>query len=338
MVNKQDNNPTKKSDKFVTRWLLSYPAWILLITISVSLSWSWNLHTLEQHVLSLALERGRYTFKIIEATRFWLAEHGVAYVARSKATPSNPYLDVPEKNISTPSGIELTAINPAYMTRQLTEILRNKHNLLVHLTSLKPINPGNVADPWETRALTQFEDDEEEKLELIQNNKKDLVRYMAPLYVKSACMECHEKQGYKIGDVRGGISVTFDFAPFLKSTTAQRQNIHNIHMTGWTILSILTVITLRLIRRHELTLEHARDHAEHLVKERTRELQTALDEIKSLKGIIPICSYCHKIRDDEGAWERMESYISKHSDASFSHGICPECMKTARKDAGLDEK
>jgi len=64
-------------------------------------------------------------------------------------------------------------------------------------------------------------------------------------------------------------------------------------------------------------------------------LQSALDEIKVLKGVIPICSYCHKIRDDGGAWDKLESYLAKHSDAEFSHGICPDCMDLARQDAGL---
>ena len=58
-----------------------------------------------------------------------------------------------------------------------------------------------------------------------------------------------------------------------------------------------------------------------------KKLQIALDEIKTLRGIIPICSYCKKIRDDKGAWEIIESYISNHSEAEFSHGICPECLK-----------
>lgn len=55
------------------------------------------------------------------------------------------------------------------------------------------------------------------------------------------------------------------------------------------------------------------------------ELQSAFAEIKTLKGIVPICSNCKKIRDDAGYWNNLESYIQKHSDASFSHGICPEC-------------
>ncbi|MBI9090473.1 MAG: PAS domain S-box protein [Desulfobacterium sp.] len=54
-------------------------------------------------------------------------------------------------------------------------------------------------------------------------------------------------------------------------------------------------------------------------------LQTALDEIKTLKGIVPICANCKKIRDDKGYWNLLESYIEKYSEASFSHGMCPEC-------------
>lgn len=57
------------------------------------------------------------------------------------------------------------------------------------------------------------------------------------------------------------------------------------------------------------------------------ELNTALAEVKTLKGIIPICSCCKKIRDDEGVWNQLEEYIYSHSSAEFSHGFCPECYK-----------
>jgi two-component system, response regulator PdtaR len=58
-----------------------------------------------------------------------------------------------------------------------------------------------------------------------------------------------------------------------------------------------------------------------------KELQDALAEIKTLKGILPICATCKKIRDDEGYWHQVEVYIHDHSDAEFSHGICPDCLK-----------
>jgi hypothetical protein len=56
-------------------------------------------------------------------------------------------------------------------------------------------------------------------------------------------------------------------------------------------------------------------------------LRQALEQIKTLKGIVPICSNCKRIRDDSGYWNQIEAYIREHSDAEFSHGICPECAR-----------
>ena len=58
-----------------------------------------------------------------------------------------------------------------------------------------------------------------------------------------------------------------------------------------------------------------------------RELEEALKKVKTLTGLLPICASCKKIRDDQGYWQQVESYLSKHSEAEFSHGICPDCLK-----------
>jgi CheY-like chemotaxis protein len=63
------------------------------------------------------------------------------------------------------------------------------------------------------------------------------------------------------------------------------------------------------------------------LERKNAELQKALDEIKILQGIIPICANCKNIRDDKGYWDKVEIYISKHSEATFSHSICPNCAK-----------
>ena len=62
-------------------------------------------------------------------------------------------------------------------------------------------------------------------------------------------------------------------------------------------------------------------------KDLINELKNALGEIKTLRGIVPICSHCKKIRDDKGYWNQIEEYISRHSEAVFSHGICQECAE-----------
>jgi len=58
-----------------------------------------------------------------------------------------------------------------------------------------------------------------------------------------------------------------------------------------------------------------------------KELQAALDEVKQLSGLLPICAWCKRIRDEEGNWEPVETYITVHSDADFTHGICPDCAR-----------
>lgn len=57
------------------------------------------------------------------------------------------------------------------------------------------------------------------------------------------------------------------------------------------------------------------------------ELKVALDQVKALHGILPICSFCKQIRNDQGAWQRLEEYIQNHSEAEFSHGVCPKCAQ-----------
>ena len=79
----------------------------------------------------------------------------------------------------------------------------------------------------------------------------------------------------------------------------------------------------------------ARKRTEEEREKLIHELQNALAEIKTLSGLLPICSHCKKICDDKGCWNQIESYIHKHSDTEFSHGICPECAKKYYPDYNL---
>jgi DNA-binding response OmpR family regulator len=65
---------------------------------------------------------------------------------------------------------------------------------------------------------------------------------------------------------------------------------------------------------------------------RVAELQSALSTVKQLSGLLPICSYCKRIRSDENYWEQVDSYVAHHSDVKFSHGICPSCFEAVRAD------
>jgi len=87
-------------------------------------------------------------------------------------------------------------------------------------------------------------------------------------------------------------------------------------------------------------IEYRRAHKRYLAdrEKLIGELQKALAEIKTLQGILPICMSCKKIRDDKGAWTQLETYISAHTDAEFSHGICKDCAKKLYPEYYKDEK
>ena len=82
---------------------------------------------------------------------------------------------------------------------------------------------------------------------------------------------------------------------------------------------------LAFSQERSLLLQRSRE-----LQEMNAKLEATLARVKLLEGIIPICMYCHKIRDDKGAWNRLVEYISAHSEAMFSHGICPECAVEQR--------
>jgi len=249
--------------------LLSALFWGVIFICSL---W-WNLQVIEQNAYDNAANRGRFVFEMIETTRLWNAKHGGVYVKRNEWTPSNKYLNTPEKDIQTPQGVRLTKMNPAYMTRQLAGLIFENNQTKVHLTSLKPINPGNYADEWESLALKSFEANEKERFEIVTINNQPIVRYMAPLFVKPPCMTCHEKQDYRVGDVRGGISVSFSAEPFITAIKSQEKNMIGIHIIIWLLLTAVTHYLFKKIREHEDNLLLEKNRQEHLVELRTSDLK-----------------------------------------------------------------
>jgi two-component system cell cycle response regulator len=104
------------------------------------------------------------------------------------------------------------------------------------------------------------------------------------------------------------------------------------------VLDILVSTYGTAVRKNE-ELSRAETERELVLTEREKliaKLQEALANVKTLSGLLPMCSYCKKIRNDKGYWLQVEAYIHQHSEAQFSHGICPDCYKKAKAD--LDEE
>jgi PAS domain S-box-containing protein len=248
-------------------WALPIVFWAILSLASLK----WHLYLLDKEAFNVALESGRSMFRMIDTTRLWNASHGGVYVPISDLSPPNPYLDIPDRDVTTVDGKRLTMINPAYMTRQISEIAREVNSVEFHITSLKPIRPGNMPTPWEEAALKQFDNGSvEEARSLIPDGT---FIYMAPLKVTKGCLRCHEKQGYKDGDTRGGISITVPVSSIAKYTNSQRNNFIVLHVFIFISMVLTMLFFMGRLRRQWLALKDAKDMQEAVVETRTAELK-----------------------------------------------------------------
>ncbi len=94
----------------------------------------------------------------------------------------------------------------------------------------------------------------------------------------------------------------------------------------WSFLVLfLAILVISAYIYRVRTIKNRNTELEKMVNEKTRNLRIALDNVQTLSGLLPICSSCKKIRDDQGYWNNLESYIEQHTEASFSHSICLEC-------------
>lgn len=190
--------------------LASIGLWVAILLVSL---W-WNVAQIQDGQLETHLENARSLFSLIVTTREWNAAQGGVYLPVTDSIQPNPYLTDPRRDITTTDGQQLTKINPAYMTRLIAEVAQKKDAVKFHITSLKPIRPANKATDWETAALQAFESEQKTEVYGYENGEQGMFfRYMAPLLIDQSCLKCHAAQGYQLGDVRGGISVSFPVWP-----------------------------------------------------------------------------------------------------------------------------
>jgi hypothetical protein len=172
-----------------------------------------------------------------------------------------------------------------------------------------------------------------EKAEIGNMNKKP---YFAELVAKGQILATMVK---KEGDTKDGPPTPYDvvetYIPIMLentfngafevyvNVTEQMQRLKVLFWRSYIIFSLVICTFLILIVVFSFRMDTAAKERENIILD----LQAALAEVMTLRGIIPICSSCKKVRDDKGYWNQIESYIRDHSEADFSHGICPKCAK-----------
>jgi len=252
--------------------------WILIVAASLI----WNIHQGHKSIESMAINEAHSSFKRDEAFRLFIASRGGMYVPLDDKTPSNPYLNHPERDITTISGKKLTLMNGAYFFHKVMEEYGHVTGVKWRLTSLKPTNPANTPDEWEENTLRAFEQQAKMTYGFNDIKGEPYLRLLSPLVTAESCLKCHAYQGYKIGEIRGAMGVFLPMAPYLVQQRRVTKDLiwtHGIFL----LLGILGIgfaskkIKMRFLEniRAEEELEKHRDHLEELVKEQTLDLTEA---------------------------------------------------------------
>ncbi len=168
----------------------------------------------------LALSDARTHFNKDQAARLWLSAQGGAYIPLTDGVTPNPYLEtVPERDVVTPSGKQLTLISSAHFIRKLMEHYQSIYGVAAHMTSLRNFRPETAPDEWERAALEQFEAGRDEVLAFADCSAGRCLRLMRPILTENSCLKCHQQD--RVGDIRGGASVTVPLAPYEASWRRQ---------------------------------------------------------------------------------------------------------------------
>lgn len=156
--------------------------------------------------------RAEQMTEVILATRQWSTCSGV-YANRDVVEP-NRYLDKENRDLDI-GDTRLTKVNPAYMTRLISNIMNEKSGVRFRLVSDHPVNPVNALDGWEMDVWTRMAEKRQPEYGLADSPQGTVFRYLMPVVTEAGCLDCHKKHGYQVGDIRGGLSITIPAASTL---------------------------------------------------------------------------------------------------------------------------
>lgn len=276
------------SDPHPISWPRRYTLLIAIWSVLVGGSLAWNLHQRNENTLNTAAVAARANINKDMSFRKWATGHGGVYVPPDQHTQPNPYLDLPDRDVVTTTGKALTLMNPAYMLRQMQNDFPGEYGTFSHITSLKPLNPNNAPDPWETKALQSFERGKKELMEVQQIDGQPYLRVMLPFVMEQGCMKCHAQQGYKVGDIRGGIGSAVSLKPYLTREREFSVSLMLSHAAIWLIGLTGLGVTYRRDRRMAderlkaaNALHQLNEELEIRVRQRTAQLETANADLES---------------------------------------------------------
>lgn len=195
---------------------------MLLWTSMVGGSLWWNVIVRQEQTLDLARSEAIANFNKDVAYRFWATKHGGVYVPVTEQTPPSPYMaHIPERDVTTQSGRELTLMNPAYMLRQMMQDYEALYGVKGRIISFNPLRSENEPDAWEAGALTALQAGEDEVIDLSRIEGGEYLRLLRPFATEDGCLKCHAHQGYKVGHVDGAVGISLPMASYRQAEKQQ---------------------------------------------------------------------------------------------------------------------
>lgn len=257
----------------ISHWLwIFFLIWTILILGSFTFQWLEHRRIVEELARFAAVS----TFDRDVLYRTWVTQQGGVYVPPTDATPPNPYLNIEDRDVVTQSGKRLTLVNPAYLTRQVYDLTQKTSGIRGHITSLNLLNPNNAPDTWEKNSLEKFQNGMKDTSSLEKMDGQLYLRYMHPLQVEPGCLRCHSTQGYKVGEVRGGICISVPMAPYYASQAKEFASVSILHAFLWLFGLSVGWIGQRRFRRGELD----RLTAVHNLQESEQRFRLVLENIQ----------------------------------------------------------
>lgn len=209
---------------------------VLTISFGVILAYMGELQN--DLIIGQARHQARMLHHQIILTRQWISDLQGLFVIKTDRIKENPYLHAP--NVKTVSGVTLVKRNPAMVTRELSEYAEQEGYGWFRVTSLKPVNPANGPDAFERASLELFNKvNLDEHIEIDSTGNAKTLRYIAPLRVKKSCMTCHSEHGYKVGDIRGALSISI---PIEWADAVIKKNIQKILLLGVFSVVLVTAV------------------------------------------------------------------------------------------------
>jgi PAS domain S-box-containing protein len=191
---------------------------VLFWTALTAASFYWGYRLVTQQTEDLVQKEAISVFNKDDAMRRWSTKHGGLYAPVTKTTRPSPYMNhIEERDIVTPSGKKLTLMNPAYMARQMMEEYQDLYGIRGKITALKLTRAENAPDSWERQALLKLKSGATEVNETSNLLGVPHLRIMRPLYMEEGCIKCHGRLGFKIGEFRGGVSISVPMTSYIEA-------------------------------------------------------------------------------------------------------------------------